>query len=223
MSSGSTTRSRSKAAALTEAAYSRWAPIYDLLFDLPFHPGRLAATRAAGGAAGRDGAILVVGVGTGLELPLLPRTARVTGIDISEAMLNIARSRVSREALGHVRALQAMDAGKLAFADGAFDVTLAPYVISVVPEPKRALDEMWRVTRSGGEMIVMNHFAAERRGPRAAIEKAMEGASGWLGWHPRFSFAVIEDWQKAHPEAQLVEKQALAPFRLFTLLRFRRP
>ena len=55
-----------------EAAYSRWAPIYDLLFDLPFHPGRAAAARAAAEAAGPGGEILVVGVGTGLELPLLP-------------------------------------------------------------------------------------------------------------------------------------------------------
>ena len=55
-----------------EAAYSRWAPIYDLIFDLPFHPGRAAAARAAAEAAGPGGEILVVGVGTGLELPLLP-------------------------------------------------------------------------------------------------------------------------------------------------------
>ncbi len=54
-----------------EAAYSRWAPIYDLVFDLPFHPGRAAAARAAAEAAGPGGEILVVGVGTGLELPLL--------------------------------------------------------------------------------------------------------------------------------------------------------
>ena len=56
-----------------EAAYSRWAPVYDLIFDLPFHPGRAAAARAAAEAAGKGGEVLVVGVGTGLELPLLPR------------------------------------------------------------------------------------------------------------------------------------------------------
>ena len=66
-----------------EAAYSRWAPIYDLIFDLPFHPGRAAAARAAAEAAGPGGEILVVGVGTGLELPLLPGNVLVTGIDIS--------------------------------------------------------------------------------------------------------------------------------------------
>jgi len=77
----------------TEAAYSRWAPVYDLIFDLPFHAGRLAAARAAAEAAGRGGEILVIGVGTGLELPLLPRHTRVTGIDISAPMLRAARAR----------------------------------------------------------------------------------------------------------------------------------
>ena len=66
-----------------EAAYSRWAPIYDLIFDLPFHPGRAAAARAAADAAGPGGEILVVGVGTGLELPLLPGNVLVTGRGIA--------------------------------------------------------------------------------------------------------------------------------------------
>ena len=75
--------SRAAAQSQTEAAYSRWAPVYDLIFDLPFHPGRSAAARAANAAAGPNGDMLVVGVGTGLELSLLSHTARVTGIDLS--------------------------------------------------------------------------------------------------------------------------------------------
>ena len=59
-----------------------------------------------------------------------------------------------------------MDAGALEFPDAQFDVALAPYVMSVVPHPERVLSETWRVVRPGGQMIVMNHFAAER-GPRA--------------------------------------------------------
>ena len=54
----------------SDAAYDRWAPVYDLIFNLPFQPGRIAATAAAARAAGPNGEILVVGVGTGLELPL---------------------------------------------------------------------------------------------------------------------------------------------------------
>jgi len=213
--------SHASAKVLTEAAYSRWAPIYDLLFDLPFHPGRLAATRAAVEAAGADGAILVVGVGTGLELGLTPKNVRVTGIDLSAAMLKIARERVARKALRQVKGLFVMDANALEFPDAQFDVALAPYVMSVVPNPARVLDEMWRVVKPGGEMIVMNHFAA-RGGPRATIEAAMEKSSGWLGWHPNFPYAAVGDWISARPDAQLIERRELAPLRLFTLLRVRK-
>ena len=207
------------AASLNEAAYSRWAPIYDFVFDLPFHPGRRAAAQAANAAAGAQGSILVIGVGTGLELPLLSRDTRVTGVDLSPAMLAIARRRVLKDALGHVRALQAMDAGALDYADASFDVTLAPYVVSVVPQPLQVLSEMWRVTRPGGQMIVMNHFADEMKSPRAAVEGVMERFSGWLGWHPRFRLGPISDWIAAQPDAKLAERQDIAPFGMFTLLR----
>src|ERR1700738_240397 len=140
-----TARSGAAAKRAAESPYSRWAPIYDLIFDLPFHPGRSAAAAAAAEAAGLDGEVLVVGVGTGLELGLLPRTLRITGIDLSAPMLKLARERVARHALGQVKSLQIMDAGALEFPDARFDVALAPYVMSVVPSPAKALDEMWRV------------------------------------------------------------------------------
>jgi len=213
--------SQAAAKLVTEAAYSRWAPVYDLLFDLPFHPGRLAAARAAGEAAGDHGAILVIGVGTGLELELLPKNVRVVGVDISRAMLAVARERVARKGLRQVKGLHVMDAGALEFRDAQFDVALAPYVMSVVPNPARVLGEMWRVVRPGGQMVVMNHFAA-RGGPRALVEAAMEKASGWLGWHPQFSYAAVGDWIATRPDAELVERRALAPLSLFTLISVRK-
>ena len=202
----------------SDAAYSRWAPIYDLIFDLPFHPGRSAAAAAAAEAAGPDGEMLVVGVGTGLELGLLPRSLRITGIDLSAPMLKLARERVERQALGQVKALQIMDAAALEFPDARFDVALAPYVMSVVPAPARVLDEMWRVLRPGGQMVLMNHFSAER-GLRARAEAALERSAGWLGWHPQFPYSAVGDWIAACADAAIVERRAVAPFRLFTLLR----
>jgi phosphatidylethanolamine/phosphatidyl-N-methylethanolamine N-methyltransferase len=202
----------------SQSAYSRWAPIYDLLFDLPFHPGRLVAAAAAAHAAGDDGEILVVGVGTGLELGLMPRNVRVTGIDLSAPMLDIARERVAKKALGQVAALHIMDAAALDFSGEQFDVVLAPYVMSVVPSPARTLDEMWRVLRPGGQMVLMNHFSAAQ-GLRARIEAALEKAAGWLGWHPQFPYSAVGDWLGGRPDASIVERREVAPFRLFTLLR----
>ena len=201
-----------------EAAYSRWAPVYDLIFDLPFHPGRLAAARAAGSAAGPGGEILVIGVGTGLELPLLPGNVLVTGVDISAPMLRAAEARVQRRALAQVKGLYVMDAAELEFPDKAFDVALAPYVMSVLPNPERALDEAWRVLRPGGTLVVMNHFAASG-GARAAVERRMETAAAWLGWHPNFPYAAVGGWIASHADARVVEQRELPPMKLFTLLR----
>jgi phosphatidylethanolamine/phosphatidyl-N-methylethanolamine N-methyltransferase len=205
-----------------DAAYDRWAPIYDLIFDLPFHPGRLAAAEAAGVAAQGRGEILVVGVGTGLELGLLPPDTRVTGVDLSRAMLDVARERVARKRLRQVKALREMNAMALEIEDASFDVALAPYVMSVVPDPARALDEMWRVVRPGGELVVMNHFAAVR-GWRVGVETAMDRAAAWLGWHPKFPYAAVGDWLAGKPEARLLERRELPPLSLFTLLRIGKP
>lgn len=204
-----------------DRAYGRWAPVYDVFFNLPFRPGREAATTAASKAAGPEGEILVVGVGTGLELQMFAPATRVTGIDVCEPMLDIARDRARRRALRHVKALLRMDAAALQFPEGAFDVAMAPYVMSVVPDPARVLDEMFRVVKPGGEIILLNHFGSER-GPMAGVEMALQPASKWLGWHPRFPFSAVSDWLRGEPRAELLERSRMAPMGLFTLLRIRR-
>jgi phosphatidylethanolamine/phosphatidyl-N-methylethanolamine N-methyltransferase len=72
-------------------------------------------------------------------------------------MLEKARERVQREGLRNVRLME-MDAANLTFADGAFDIVYAPYLISVVPDPVQVVKEMVRVCRPGGRIMVLNHF-----------------------------------------------------------------
>ena len=212
--------------AITEAgqvveAYGRWAPVYDIAFAAVMRAGRSAAAEAVSRAAGPGGRIVDIGVGTGLELPLFDARTRVTGIDLSEPMLRGAQRRVTRERLGHVDGLLVMDATRLAFPDGAFDAAVVPYVLTVVPEPHRMLDEVRRVVRPGGEIVLVNHFGAEG-GPVAAVEAWLGRRSASLGWHPQFPFAVLAGWIAGTPGMRLVERRRIRPFGLFNLVRLRR-
>jgi phosphatidylethanolamine/phosphatidyl-N-methylethanolamine N-methyltransferase len=201
-----------------EEAYARWAPVYDFVFTAVMRPGR----RAAAGAASRDGGrVLDVGVGTGLELPMFSRATRLVGVDLSEPMLRRARDRATREKLDGVEGLLRMDAMRLAFPDGAFDCVVAPYVMTVVPDPAATLDELFRVVKPGGEIVLVNHVGAER-GPLAAIESWLGKRAAKLGWRPEFPFAIIGDWIEAKAGARLVERRSLAPLSLFTLVRIAR-
>ena len=199
-------------------AYGRWAPVYDAVFGPVFRQGRLAAVEAAEETGGR---ILEVGVGTGLSLPSYRRTNRIVGIDISEPMLDKARERVRKQNLSHVETIQYGDAEQLNFADGAFDVLVAQYVVTAVPNPERALDEFIRVVRPGGEIILTTRIGAEG-GIRGAIEGFLMPVTSRLGWRTEFSWDRYERWLAASPMVRLREKRALPPLGHFYLIRVTR-
>jgi phosphatidylethanolamine/phosphatidyl-N-methylethanolamine N-methyltransferase len=135
--------------------YDKLAKVYDIIFGPTLHPGRLRAIERMNIQAGER--VLEVGVGTGINLTLYPKNCSVTGIDFSESMLEIARERAARKDIRNVRLVQ-MDAADLKFADNSFDIVYAPYLISVVPDPVRVAQEMRRVCRPGGRVILLNHF-----------------------------------------------------------------
>lgn len=193
-------------------AYARWAPVYDQTFGVIADAGRVAAVDVINTL---DGKVLEVGVGTGISLPSYRRDLKITGIDLSPEMLDKARERVSRQALGHVEAIEQMDAGAMTFADESFDVVVAMYVMTVVPDPAQVLDELARVCRPGGTVILVNHFSADG-GVRAAVEKAMSPMASRLGWRPEFPISTV----MGHAGLNLVDQRTVKPFGLFTLLRF---
>jgi phosphatidylethanolamine/phosphatidyl-N-methylethanolamine N-methyltransferase len=199
-------------------AYARWAPVYDLVFDRVMAAGRRAAVAAATRAGVR---IIDVGVGTGLELRYFSPQAWIAGVDLSEPMLRKAQARVEAGALRHVHGLCVMDATRLAFADAAFDAAVAPYLITVVPDPDATLEELMRVVRPGGEVIMVNHIGAER-GPRAKFERWLGRRFPNLGWRPEFPWAHIARWAARRTDVELLERRPVPPLGLFTLIRFRK-
>ena len=200
------------------AAYGRWAPIYDLVFGPVFRQGRKAAVRAAEHVGGR---VLEVGVGTGLSLPQYGAGNVVFGVDISGPMLERAQRRVARLRLNHVKQLAIMDAERLEFPDQYFDVVVAQYLVTAVPNPERALDEFVRVTRPGGEIVITTRIGADG-GMRGAIERSLMPVTSRLGWRTEFPWNRYEHWAASSSLVSLVERRDLPPLGHFSLIRYKR-
>jgi phosphatidylethanolamine/phosphatidyl-N-methylethanolamine N-methyltransferase len=197
-------------------AYARWAPVYDLVFGAVFERGRQAAIAAAERIGGR---VLEVGVGTGISLPDYARTTRLYGVDISEPMLRKARERVTELKLTNVEGLSVMDAADLSFPDASFDVIVAQYVITTVPDPEAALDEFARVLKPGGEIVLMSRVGAED-GLRRTLEHWFSPVACRLGWRSEFSWQRYARWAASTAGMRLVERRAMPPFGHFCLIRF---
>jgi phosphatidylethanolamine/phosphatidyl-N-methylethanolamine N-methyltransferase len=199
-----------------EKAYARWAPVYDLVFGKVFERGRRASIAAAERLGGR---ILEVGVGTCISLPDYARTNRLVGIDISAPMLRKAQERVAEHRLTNVEALAVMDAKHLAFPDGVFDVIVAQYVITAVPDPEATLDEFARVLRPGGEIVLINHIGAED-GPRKVFENVFAPVARRLGWRPEFPWERLTAWEDRTPGVHFIERRPMPPLGHFSLIRY---
>ncbi len=199
-------------------AYARWAPIYDALCGPIFLNGRRAAATAAREVGGR---ILEIGVGTGLSFDDYDATTEITGIDLSEPMIARARTRAASGRYPWVKGLAVMDAHDLRYENGAFDCVVAQFVITLVENPERVLSECARVTRPGGQIILVNHLYSER-GLAAAVERLLAQKARALGLRPEFPFQRLAAWAQNHGGAELIERRKVPPFGVYTLVRFRR-
>ena len=202
---------------VVEKAYAGWAPIYDVVFGAVFAAGRAAAVRAAERIGGR---VLDVGVGTGISLAQYSSRNRIIGIDLSEPMLRRAKARLHRHPLANVEMLAVMDAEHLGFADAYFDVVVAQFVITAVPDPEAALDEFARVVKPGGEIVLVNHLGAET-GLRRVYERSFAPLVRHLGWRMEFPFSRLDAWAR-RAGYRLLERREVRPFGHFSLMRFRK-
>lgn len=139
--------------------YTLYAPVYDLVADRVFRRARCKALEAVDWSSGQR--VLIIGAGTGLDLPYLPRNIELHAMDLSPAMT--ARFRTRADELGFDFTVQVMDAEQLTYPDDHFDVVIMHLILAVMPNPAGGLAEAHRVLSSDGQLCVMDKFQADSR------------------------------------------------------------
>ena len=148
-------------------SYSLLAPLYDMAVKGPLD---LARRRSLSGLEDVDGkAILINGIGTGLDLDHLPRGAHYTGSDITPSMLKRAQNRARQS--GFDINLECADSQQLPFASESFDIVIMHLILAVVPRPESALQEAGRVLKNNGSIYILDKFL--RPGQIAPIRRGL--------------------------------------------------
>jgi ubiquinone/menaquinone biosynthesis C-methylase UbiE len=125
-----------------------------------------------------SGEVLEVAIGTGRNLPFYPEGIRLTGVDFSPAMLELARRQADQ--LGRKVDLRLGDAQALDLPDASFDTVVCTLSLCAIPDERRAIAEMKRVLRPGGRLLLLDHVAGAPRWVRA-IQWLLERVTGPLG------------------------------------------
>jgi ubiquinone/menaquinone biosynthesis C-methylase UbiE len=141
--------------------YRLWAPIYDALLGPIYAAGR---RRTVAILAARPGErVLLPGVGTGADLPLLPEGTSAIAVDLSRAMLAHAQARLPLP--GRTVLLICGDAQALPLRDAVCDAGLLTLVVSVAPDGATCLREAARVVRPGGRIVIYDKFLPDGAAP----------------------------------------------------------
>jgi phosphatidylethanolamine/phosphatidyl-N-methylethanolamine N-methyltransferase len=194
--------------------YSDLAGLYDHVFTRVFARRIDQVVRRLGIPPGAR--ILEVGIGTGLSLNAYPPHCRVTGIDISREMLDHAEQKKDPVRHRHIELVQ-MDAMHLAFPDDSFDFVTAFHVVTVVPDPQRLVDEMTRVCKPDGQVVIINHFSSRRRVIRGVVNM-VDPLTRKLGWSTKLS---LDDVMTGSHLA-LENRYKTSPWSLFTIVEARK-
>lgn len=197
--------------------------IYDrigALYDAAVGPVGAKARRRAVAALDLDpeDRLLVVGIGTGLDLPLLPRDVSGVGVDLSDGMLRRARGRRDRLGMEGFE-LREMDAQALAFPDAAFDAVYLSLIVAVADDGARVLGEATRVAKPGARLVVVDKFWPEGRDRPAAVRAASEALGGLV---TRFDRRFSEVHAGA-PELRVLSDEPLLLGGFFRLVKLEKP
>jgi phosphatidylethanolamine/phosphatidyl-N-methylethanolamine N-methyltransferase len=154
-----TTNYADEATAVTRGRYQRISPIYDRLewlMERRFRPWRENLWKFVCGPR-----VLEVGVGTGKNIEFWPPNCRMTAIDLTPGMLDVARQRA--KSLNKQDAdLFLADVQHLELPSGIFDTVVATFVFCSVPDPVQGLREIGRVVRPGGQVLLLEHVRVDR-------------------------------------------------------------
>lgn len=160
--------------------------------------------------------VLEVGIGTGLSLDAYPAHAQVTGIDLSQEMLDRANSKRDQNRHKHIK-LRQMDALDMDFPSNYFDFVTAFHVVTVVPQPAKLIEEITRVCKRDAQVVIINHFSS----PRPAIRKVVnlvDPLTRKLGWSTRLS---LDECINGTP-LSLENRYKTSPWSLFTVVEARK-
>jgi len=191
--------------------YKRYAPYYDTVFGKVLDNGRQEMLKRMSFNQGDH--ILEVGVGTGISLTNYPNHTKVVGIDISPEMLEKAQKRINSQQLSHVT-VEVMDAQQMSFPDNSFDQLAIMYVVSVVPNPKKLMDEAKRVCKPNGSIYIVNHFGAQNKAMQF-IEAKLDKIADKLGWQAAFLLPEFIE----NNDLKVISKKSVNLFGYWTLLK----
>jgi phosphatidylethanolamine/phosphatidyl-N-methylethanolamine N-methyltransferase len=194
--------------------YSDFSGLYDHVFTRVFARrihGVIQGLRIPPGAR-----VLEVGIGTGLSLDAYPSYCRVVGIDLSSEMLDHARAKMEPKRHAHIE-LRQMDALQMSFPDESFDFVMAFHVVTVVPDPQRLVEEMARVCKRDGQVVIINHFSSRRKVIRGVVN-LVDPLTRRLGWSTKLS---LDDAINGSP-LSLESRYKTSPWSLFTVVEARK-
>lgn len=189
-------------------SYTLIAPFYDALIA---RATLAARQRSLAALPARPGTVLLNGVGTGLDLPHLPAQHAYCGLELNHAMLRRALPRTGQATFWPVQG----DAQRLPFADASFDAAVLHLILAVVPQPVACLQEVARVLKPGGGVLIFDKFL--RPGQAAPLRRLANPLVRRLA--TRLD-VVFEEVLAETPQLRLVDNQpALAAgwFRLIQL------